>query len=185
MGTGTKEISCHGKNIHPPKQGRHTCLSSTLCSSLRPGQGLNSASSGTEDSFLLVHVRSVSVNVAAFFILRAVLVSIHWRPMLYRSTSAGRARALWIEMHRPFQLLLAAIKPMIKSPRFASLKNNREHPQYFSTDVVKFCSLLSKLSLKWPQYELWPRMAVNRNGQTTVKARNAPSRPSRFSILSS
>lgn len=71
---------------------------------------------------LLVHVRSVSVNVAAFFILTVVLVSIHWGPMLYPSTSAGRARALWIEMHRPFQFLLAAIKPMIKSPSFASVE---------------------------------------------------------------
>lgn len=70
---------------------------------------------------LLVHIRSVSVNVAGFFILRAMLVSVHWRLMLYRSTWAGRAHALWIEMHRSFRFLLAAIKPMIKSPRFASV----------------------------------------------------------------
>lgn len=71
---------------------------------------------------LLVHVRSVSVNVAGFFILRATLVSIHWKLMLDRSTWASRAHALWIEMHRSFQFLLAAIKPMIKSPRFASVE---------------------------------------------------------------
>lgn len=59
--------------IHPSKGNTH--VSPPRCAAVCvQDSGLNSASSGTEDSFLLVHVRSVSVNVAAFFILRAVLV---------------------------------------------------------------------------------------------------------------
>lgn len=121
-GLAPKKSAAMGRTfIHPSKGDTH--VSPPRCAAVCvQDSGLNSASSGTEDSFLLVHVRSVSVNVAAFFILRAVLVSIHWRPMLYPSTSASRARALWIETHRPFQFLLAAIKPMIKSPRFASVE---------------------------------------------------------------
>lgn len=50
--------------IHPSKGDTH--LSPPRCAPVCvQDSGLNSASSGTEGSFLLVHVRSVSVNVAA------------------------------------------------------------------------------------------------------------------------